>query len=378
MVIFPYYAIMFSDRSHLSTLEISALFGWWTIVALVSELPTGTLADKLSRRTAIILSDVLRALAFITWLVLPTFLGYALGFLLWGISFALNSGAFQAYLYDELSVENNTHDFTKIFGRSQSIGLIGMLVAYLIASLIGQNYTLALILSIGVSLISAYIASLFPMPNKIAGNEDDKISQITLLKSAIIQVINSRLLMRLVLTLSVAITLSAAMEEYVPLYDKMVGVPIPIVPLVLAIGLTLSAILAWFAHRFETRTRLFGVISLGIAGVILFATSYSNTAMAVAGIIIFMRLVNLASLLYQSSLQHHISGKSRATVGSLPTFISEILYIAVVAIYGIISAIYNDFASIRVIALGTFIIGILLWWYWKGYKLQDRSYATKN
>lgn len=380
MVIFPYYAIMFSERSHLSTLEISILFGWWTLVALISELPTGTLADKYSRRSVIILSDILRAFAFILWLFMPTFIGYAIGFMLWGISYALNSGAFQAYLYDELRAENKTHNFTKIFSRSQSMALVGMMVAYIVASFIGQNYSLALILSIIVSLISAYIAFLFPSPIKdnTSNSEDSKPSQIELLKSAIVEVTKSKFLMRLVITLSVVMTISGAVQEYVPLYDKMVGVPVPIVPLVLTVGLALSAILAWVAHRFETRTRLFGIISFSLAGLILFCTSYGDTLTAVVGIMIFMRIAFLSTLLYQSSLQHHISGTSRATVGSLPTFISEILYIAIVAVYGIIAEIYDDFASIRFIALGTFAIGILLLWYWRGYKLNGYKHPIIN
>jgi hypothetical protein len=218
------------------------------------------------------------------------------------------------------------------------------------------------------------------MPTKIrpTSDKDNQISQIKLLKSAINEVAKSKLLMRLVLTLSIAITLATAIGEYIPLYDKLVGVPVPIIPLVLIIGLSLSAMLAWFAHHFETRSKLFGIVSIVLAGFILFTTSYSSTVTAVAGVIIFSRLVNLSSLLYQSSLQHHISSASRATVGSLPAFVSNIFYIAFVAIYGIVSAIYNDYASIRVIALGTFIVGILLLWYWKGYKLKDRPYATKH
>jgi MFS family permease len=368
MVIFPYYAIMFNERSHLSTLEISILFGWWTLVALISELPTGTLADKYSRRTVIILSDILQALTFVVWFLMPTFTGYAIGFLLWGISFALNSGAFQAYLYDELDISNKSRSFTKIFGRSQSMTSIGMIIAYVVASIIGPNYSLALVLSIAMSLISAYIASLLPSSPK--NNEGIETSQLKLLKSAIVEVSESKVLIRIVLTLSIVMAISAAMSEYIPLYEKLVGVPTPIIPIVLIIGLVLSAILAWVSHRFENRTKLYGIISLSLAGIILFATSYGNTVTAVAGIIIFLKLVNLSSLLYQASLQHHISGKSRATVGSLPSFISEIIYIPIVGIYGIISWLYNDFASIRFIALGTLVIGILLLWYWKGYKLK--------
>lgn len=371
MVIFPYYAIMFSERSHLSTLEISVLFGWWTLVAFISELPTGTLADKFSRRFVIILSNILRASAFLAWLFIPTFIGYAFGFLLWGISFALNSGAFQAYLYDELKAENKNHEFTKIFGRSQSMGLLGMIAAYIVATIIGPNYSLALILSIAVSLVSAYTAYLFPLPAKIDEGTNNP-SQFELLKMALSEVSKSKLLIRLVLTISIVNTISVTMEEYVPLYDKMVGVPVPFVPLVLIIGMSLAAAINWYAHHFETKAKLFWLLIISVAGITLFFTSYGDTVTAVAGIIVFMRLINLSLLIFQSKLQHYIDSKSRATVGSLPTFISELLFLGFVAMYGIIAELYGDFASIRFVALGTFIMGILLVFYWRGYQFTNK------
>lgn len=137
MVIFPFYAIMFSERSGLTTPQISVLFAWWILVALVSELPTGTLADKFSRRAVVGWSEVLQAVAFFVWIIAPSFIGYAVGFLFWGVSYALNSGAFQAYVYDELNGIGKSSYFTKIYSRSQSMTFIGMLVAYGAASILG-------------------------------------------------------------------------------------------------------------------------------------------------------------------------------------------------------------------------------------------------
>ena len=370
IVIYPFYAIMFSERSGLSTAEISALFGWWILVALLSELPTGTLADKFSRRSVIILSNVMQATAFAMWLIMPSFIGYGIGFLLWGIGFALNSGAFQACVYDELKSHGQAHIFTKVLGRITSMRLVGMLVAFLIATLIGPNYPIALVVSILISLSSSYVAFLFPKAPKIPPEQRQKISQISLLKDAIIEVSRSKLLIRLVITLSIAIAISSVMAEYVPLYDKMVGVPVPFIPLILTVDLAIGAALSWIAHRFESRTRLFGLLCLVLAGAALLITSYGDTITAVLGMFVFMELVELSSLLYQSSLQHHISGASRATIGSLPTFIAEALSVAIVATYGIVSRYFGDFASIRMMAAMTLLAGVILFWFWKNHQLK--------
>jgi len=369
MVIYPYYAIMFSERSHLSTAQISALFGWWIIVALISELPTGTLADKFSRRTVIIFSDIFQALAFFIWLIAPNFLGYALGFLFWGIGFAFSSGALQAYVFDEMKALHETKLFTKVYSRSQSMSFAGMVCAYIVASIMGQRYEVALVLSIVISLASAYVASTFPKSSQAREAHGAKPSQMQVLKKAVQEVSSSKLLQRLVMAVAVSVAIGSAMEEYVPLYDKVVGVPIRVVPLVLALGLGLSSVFAWVAHHFESRTRLFGLISLAIAGFTLYWTSFESTIIAVGGIMLFMRLVKLSSLLYQSSLQHHVGEESRATVGSLPTFLSEILSLLIVGVYGFVARSHGNFASIRTVALGVVVASLLLAWFWRNYSL---------
>ncbi len=71
--IYALYVLMFSERSGLSTGQISILFGLWTLVAVVSELPTGALADRFSRRNFIIYGKLLEAVAFTIWIIQPTF-----------------------------------------------------------------------------------------------------------------------------------------------------------------------------------------------------------------------------------------------------------------------------------------------------------------
>lgn len=366
MVIFPFYAIMFSERSGLTTPQISALFAWWILVALVSELPTGTLADKFSRRAVIVWSEVLQAAAFFVWIIAPLFFGYAVGFFLWGISYALNSGAFQAYVYDELNGIGKSSHFTRIYSRSQSMTFVGMLVAYGVASILGQNYVVALWLSILLSLVSAALAFSLPKEKR---RQKVATKQLVLLKTAVKEVMSSKILRRLVVSLVVASSFAASMEEYVPLYYKLVGVPNRVIPLTLALGLGLSAVFAWIAHRFEKRANLFSLIALCIAGLTLLATSFTGTVVAVAGMMIFMRMVKVASLLYQSSLQHNITEKTRATVGSLPSFLEELLSIVIVVIFGLIAKLYSTYASIRFVAVMCFVMSVILMLYWRKHRL---------
>ena len=76
----------------MSDAQISTLFIIWSVTSFLVEVPSGAWADTVDRRHLLVLSAVVYAAAFSSWLVWPTFAGFALGFVLWGVSGALMSG----------------------------------------------------------------------------------------------------------------------------------------------------------------------------------------------------------------------------------------------------------------------------------------------
>ena len=92
MLIYPLYAVMFEARGGLDTFQISTLFIIWVVASMALEVPTGALADRYSRRNLLVIGECIRSLGYLSWLVWPTYLGFALGFVLWGAGEALDSG----------------------------------------------------------------------------------------------------------------------------------------------------------------------------------------------------------------------------------------------------------------------------------------------
>src|SRR5918997_7222738 len=99
--LYPLYALLFPARG-LSVAQISALFAIWSAVGLLAEVPSGALAARSSRRSCLVAAGILQATAYVGWLLLPGFAGFALGFALWGFGGSLVSGAKEALLYDGL------------------------------------------------------------------------------------------------------------------------------------------------------------------------------------------------------------------------------------------------------------------------------------
>lgn len=361
MPIYPLYALMFADRTGLSTGEITILFGWWTLVALLSEVPTGIIADKFSRKSALIYSYILQALGFSVWLFLPSFWGYAIGFLLWGIGYAFQSGTFQAYLFEELKAAGRKNEFNKIYARSISINLFAMVVAYVVATMLGpDSYSVALIISIIMSLVAGLVTTSFPYRSKRSPGDFVPEDYVSTLKNAVREVRYSDKALVYVVGLAAIMGILGVSEEYVPLFYSFVGFSNTVVPVLLAIGLALSTIIGWYAHRLEKLTFIKVALLATAAGCFLMIGTVGGQWVGLLGMMALMRLLLLAEALFDMSLQHVIQDERRATVGSLAAFGGEGLSVLIFALIAGLVFSLGDMAAYQGLAAITICISMVI------------------
>jgi MFS family permease len=352
---------MFHDRSALSTSEISLLFVICNISAMLAEVPTGALADRIPRRTVLLLSALLTALSFTFWLVLPNFLGYALGFVVWGIGFAMSSGTLQAYLYDELHALGRSDAFTKIFSRGRSMSYAGMFLGYGLAIIIGiERYEWLLALSLVACFLAIVVVLQFPKDRVTTSIAQERGH----IRSSLQIVRGSPTLQRIVPTIALIGGSVAIMDDYVPLYYATVRVSLDVIPYLLLAGVFLGIIATWFAHRFEHRQPLWLVAMMLLAGLVLLTSSYGGRDVAVLGMMGFIALMRLAVVLFEASLHHEFVGTSRATLGSLPSFLNEIWGVGMAAVYGVVAHLADDLAAIRAAAITVAVtaVALMAWW----------------
>ncbi len=80
VLIYAVYTIMFVHKG-LNTLQIGYLLAIWSGLHVALEIPSGVLADKYNRRAMLAAGQICKAIGFSLWLLFPTFLGLALGFI---------------------------------------------------------------------------------------------------------------------------------------------------------------------------------------------------------------------------------------------------------------------------------------------------------
>lgn len=295
-------------------------------------MPSGAVADRFSRRGALVAAGVLQAAGYTVWILLPGFPGFAAGFVLWGLGGALISGAQEALLYDGLSAVGAVEHYALVQGRVGAAGLLTQLPSAGLATVLFAigGYPLVGWVSVGVCLAAAALASLLPEPPRGPDDESNGAGYLATLRAGVVEVA-SRPVLRAALTAAAVLGGLDAIEEYFPLVTLDVGIPVEAVPLAMlpitVVGAA-GAALGGAAYRLP-RWGLAAV--LGAAVLALGASVLVLHPAAIVAIALFYGLYRMVLVVVDARLQDRIDGSARATVTSVAGLGVEIVGLGVFA-----------------------------------------------
>jgi len=340
--LYPLYQLLFTDHG-LSAAEISTLFIIWSTTAFLLEVPSGALADTFSRRRLLVLGSVLSGLGFASWIVVPSYAGFALGFILWGVSSALISGTFEALVYDELAARGAADRYAGLIGRARSASLVLNLAATLLAAPLYElgGYPLVGAVSLFSCLMQVVVALSLPEAARVAtADETEEVEPGTrhgplgryalMLRSGLAEASTSR-------TVRKAVALVAllggflAFDEYFPLLARDVGASTTLVPLLIAGTVAAQAIGGALAGPAYRKSASFFGVALGLAAGLLAWGSLSGTAQGFVPIAVGYGVMQLVIVVAEARLQDAIQGPARATVTSVSGLFAEVFAVAVYA-----------------------------------------------
>lgn len=337
ILLYPFYAILFADTG-LSTAQISTLFIVWSLSSLVFEIPSGVLADALSRRLLLIAAPVLNAAAFGLWVFAPSYPVFALGFVLWGVSGALQSGALEALVYEELDRQDAASRYAQVIGRAHAASTIALVLAMALAGPVFAigGYPAVGIASVLACLASAGVAIGFP-EHRMAGEADlpggfRAFGQV--LRAGVMEVRTSRRVWVAAVFLIVMTAIWGALDEYVVLLAADIGVAterLPLLVLVVYGGVAAGGLLGGVARRLSRRV---SAALLGLAALALAAGALVGHPAGFGLIGLAFCVFQMIEIAADARLQHAIEGSSRSTVTSLAGFGTAVAIIGVYAVYG--------------------------------------------
>ncbi len=335
ILIYPLYAVMFADKG-LNPAQISSLFIVWSITTFILEVPSGSVADKYPRKNVLLFATAIRALAFASWLFIPNYFGYLLGFLLWGINSAFSSGTEEALVYDEMKRVNQTGGYAKVTGTMQSLRLISMILGGFVASAFARSgYGILLGLSVTSILLAAIPIYLLPKARAIKSTEETRYWDY--LKEGVGLVRRNTKLLFIIGFAAIVVGLSAA-DEYYDLFFREKGFSNSWIAFLIGIVCLFGAIGSAIAYKLQDK-RIPLTASMFLGAVLLVAATLVPPVLSPVLIGLYAGYICIVGVLFDAYAQREILDKNRATMTSVKSLVTEVFVLISFGLFAVTSQI---------------------------------------
>ena len=367
MLIFPLYPIMFGERGGVSAAGVGLLLGAGSVLTVFFEVPTGVIADKISRKYVMMLAIIARMFCMLAWLAWPSFWGYMAGTLFLSLGAALESGALQAYLYGTLGADGK-QSFGKFWSRVSAMTMLAWSTAYIAAALIGVHYGLLLAMCALACLVAVLICLGLPKDDIAASHMEVKPK---ILRSATSHIIHSKQLRSLLLSGVLVVGLAWVTVEYIGPYYHNSGVDTRWVPVLMAAGNVLGATMFWTLHSWEWFLDKYK-LWLALAVIVLFALSSMGGAAALCvGFLLMARFLRILQVQFEAHVQHLSNDEARATISSLVSFASNLVAGALMFAVGLLAVGEKILLPLQIVLLAGAVLFVFL------YLLNRRSASSR-
>jgi DHA3 family tetracycline resistance protein-like MFS transporter len=162
--------VYYVSSGRLNPLELVTLGTSVELSYFFMQLPTGVLADLVSRRLCVVAGVVLVGAGLAQQGLTPGFGGLLAGQFVIGLGAALQEGALDAWIADELDEER----MTPVYLRATQLGLVGGIVGSVLSALIASARLYLPLLVGGVAVIVTGVVLAFVMPERRAPAQEQE------------------------------------------------------------------------------------------------------------------------------------------------------------------------------------------------------------
>jgi MFS family permease len=326
----------------------------------VLEVPSGVWADAVSRRTLLAVAPLLTAAGFAAWVLAPSYPAFALGFVLWGASGALQSGALEALVYEELDRAGAAGRYAALMGRAVALSTLASAAAMgLAAPAFGAGGFEALgAASVLACLAAAAVGATFPEPRN-GRDREERTAYAEVLRTGLREVRSAPALRRALLLVPAVSAIWGSLDEYLPLLAVETGVATEDVPL---LGLLIYGAMVGggaLAGRVGRLSRGGIAVTLAAAALLLAAGALSHAPEGFALIALAFGGFQALTVVVDARLQDAMTGEARSTVTSLASLATEVLVLVVFAAYAAGSAIASHATLFALSAAAYLIVAVL-------------------
>lgn len=354
--------LLFLSQNGMTLFQIGLLESLFHGTSLVSEVPSGMLADRFTYKTNLFLSRL--STIFSSFLMLSghgNFWIYALGMMAGAWSYNFDSGTSSAMLFEsakEAGLEEKYLKFTSfISGISEATRALGMVLAGLF---VHGFLNITYMIQIGLSMLAILVISLMKEPKvKVQNEVSSTFSDI--FKSVITTLKVNPKLIRWMLISQTLITFTSMFYFYYQ--NEMVQLQSWQISLMMLASCLINIFGVWMASKIGekwTAIQVFKII-IPISAFLFLLAILANPKIYIFIFLISDGLVAMFFPIYNNDIQQEFESHIRATMLSVNAMIGSLIMIFIFPLMGMIID-YLSF-SISFMYLGIFLllvsIGIL-------------------
>ena len=355
LLLTPVYAIFMLENG-LTDLQLSTMFIISSVATILGQMPITFVTNRLGQRWAMIVGQILKIIAILLWLIYPTYMGFVLGMILWGVQAGFRSVAFEGLVYDSVMESGHRREYTRILGRKSTYESIGVALSAFGSLLMFLGYTWVTWASVFAILLS--ILCLILVPYRPIQRKVQKIQFKKMLRTGIKVCFKTPCLMS-IMFLTLLVGNVPFLDDFLSPIALQVGIPTEYVGGLSFFLLACATVGQRYAYKFARLSDgvVYSLIGLVGLGYITFASLYNIGSLWIMGVA-YMLFYGIYTLMY-SRFQHMIPLGHRSVVLSLYTTLMYIVYMIVCGIIGLGATLGSWRYSI--IILGIMMVVLCVW-----------------
>jgi len=169
----PIWVLYLTDFRGFSLTQVSGLEALFWVVIVLSEVPTGAVADRFGRKTSLMLGAACTTVAVLVFGVASNYWIVLASYVAWAFGLTFQSGADAALTFESLRAVGRERDYSRVAGIGMGIFSFGMLAGLLAGAPLAAatNLALPILLSAGIAFLALLVAATYREPPRVEGEE---------------------------------------------------------------------------------------------------------------------------------------------------------------------------------------------------------------
>lgn len=329
------------------------------------EVPSGVFADRLGRKSTLIIGMMFCSAAMIVFAVATNFAQIMISQILFGVGNAFRSGADSALLFDSLKAINEELEFRKVLSRSQTISYLTAIPMTIAGGLIAARFGFRLTIALAAGISALNSASFFLLaepPIPAEGKRPGKTALWHTWKA--LRYIWKHRVVRFTIAFAMVIGVGMKLSFHtLNPYWEFWQVPVSYFGFAFAGYNLVAALTSHYSYRV---IRKLGDLTTLLVTLILVCVTFFMMAglpLGIAGALLipaaFQIPRSLQSIATDDMVNRITFSHHRATVLSMKSFLQQIAQIALLPVFGLISDSFGLLSAFGWTAAFVAVLGLL-------------------